>query len=113
MTTPSSFSKKTVDVNSRSFIVQVIKFDNGNFVSISEGVEKLGSMVVSLGTGPTPVTTTVIPAKNNLLFLKITAERISTTLKGIAIVSSYLDKEIDSNTAKTLMEKTMEMVRNV
>lgn len=102
-----------MDVNGRSFVVQVINFDNGNFVAISEGSEKLGSMVVSLGTGPTPVTTTIIPAKNNSLFLKLTAERISTTVKGIAVISSYLEKEIDSNTTKTLMEKTMEMVRNV
>ncbi len=113
MTTPPSFSKKNLQVDDRNFVIQVIKFENGNFVAISENVEKLGSMVVSLGTGPTPVTTTIIPPKTDSLFLKLIAERISTNIKGIAIVSSFFNKELDANTAKSLMEKTMEIVRNV
>ena len=113
MTTSSGFCKKTLDVDGRQFLVQVLKFDNGNFVSVTEGAEKLGSMVVSLATGPTPVTTTVIPSKTESLFLKLTAERISTTMRGISIVSAFLQKELDPNSAKTLMSEITEMIRNV
>ena len=63
MTIPSAFSTKTVEVDNRKFLVDILKFDNGNFVSVSEGTKKLGSMVVSLSTGPTPVTSTIIPSK--------------------------------------------------
>ena len=91
----------------------ILKFENGNFISISEGSESLGSMVVSLSSGPTPITTTVIPTKTDALFLKLTAERISTMTKGISIVSSNLKNELKTDTAKTLMAEIMEMVRNV
>ncbi len=91
----------------------VLKFENGNFISVSEGVEKLGSMVVSLSTGPTPVTTTVIPARTDSLFLKLTAERISTSTKGIAIVSAFIEKELNPEIAKVIMSNITEMIQNV
>jgi len=91
----------------------VLKFENGNFVSVSEGSEKLGSMVVSLSTGPTPVTTTVIPARTDSIFLKLTAERISTSTKGIAIVSAFIEKELNPETAKVIMSNITEMIQNV
>lgn len=112
MTTPG-FCKKSVDVDNRRFTITVQKFENGNFVSVSEGAEKLGSMVVSLASGPNPITTTVIPAKSDSLFLKLTAERISTSVKGIAIISSFVEKEMSSNTAKILMGEISEMIQNV
>ncbi len=68
MDTPG-YTKKTVDVENRSFQVQLIRFENGNFVSVSEGSQKIGSMVVSIGSGLAPTTATVIPAKTVSLFL--------------------------------------------
>lgn len=91
----------------------VLKFENGSFVSVSEGQNKLGSMAVSLGSGPAPITTTVIPAKTDSLFLKLTAERISTTNRGISIMSSNMEQEIGSDVAKVLMTEITGMVRNV
>ncbi len=91
--------------------MEVLKFENGNFVSVSEGSERLGSMVVSLSTGPTPVTTTVIPARTESLFLKLTAERISANTKGIAIVSTYVQRELEPETAKTLMTAIIELIQ--
>ena len=112
MNTPG-YTKKTVDVDNRSFLVQLMRFDNGNFVSVSEGPQKIGSMVVSISIGPTPTTATVIPTKMDALFLKLTAERISTMNKGISIVSSNVQSELKTDTAKTLMSEIVEMVRNV
>jgi len=112
LNSPNGFSQKTVSLESRSFSLQIQKFDNGFFVSVSEGTNKLGSMVVSLATGPTPITTTIIPSKTESLFLKLTAERISTRVRGIAIVSAFIQKELDSVTAKALMTEIMEMIQN-
>ena len=108
----SGYLKKTIDVENRSFLVQLIRFDNGYFVSISEGSQKIGSMEVSLGSGPSPTTATVIPAKTDSLFLKLTAEKISTLSKGISIVSMFSTKELGNEVAKTLMNEIMEMVRS-
>jgi hypothetical protein len=105
------YSKKDIVVGDRNFLVQLISFDNGNFVSISEGGQKLGSMVVSIGSGPAPTTATVIPAKIDSLFLKLTAERISTSIKGIGIVSLFAQKELGNESAKILMREIMEMIQ--
>lgn len=101
-----------VNLESRSFSLQIQKFENGYFVSVSEGANKIGSMVVSLATGPTPITTTVIPSRTESLFLKLTAERISTRMRGIALVSTFIQKELEPNTAKALMSEIMEMIEN-
>ena len=58
-----------VDLESRNFSLQIQKFENGYFISVTEGSNKLGSMVVSLATGPTPITTTIIPSRSESLFL--------------------------------------------
>ena len=101
-----------VHLESRSFSLQIQKFENGYFVSVTEGSNKIGSMVVSLATGPTPVTTTIIPSRNESLFLKLTAERISTRMRGIALVSIFIQKELEPNTAKALMSEIVEMIDN-
>ncbi len=101
-----------VNLESRTFFLQIQKFDNGYFVSVAEGTNKIGSMVVSLATGPTPITTTIIPSRTESLFLKLIAERISTRMRGIALVSSFTQNELEPNTAKALMSEIMEMIEN-
>lgn len=107
----SGFTRKTVDVDNRSFVVQLVRFDNGNFVSITEGSKKIGSMVVSLSMGPSPTTATVIPAKTDSLFLKLISEKISSYVKGISIVSLYSNSELGNEVAKALMTNILEMVK--
>lgn len=101
-----------VNLESRNFSLQIQKFENGYFVSVTEGSNKLGSMVVSLATGPTPITTTIIPSRSESLFLKLVAERISTRMRGIALVSTFIQKQLEPDTAKTLMSEIMEMIEN-
>lgn len=112
MNHPNGFFKKTVNLETRSFSLQIQKFDNGFFVSVAEGANKIGSMVASMATGPTPVTTTIIPSRSESLFLKLTAERISTRMHGIALVSAFIQKELEPSTAKVLMSEIMEMIDN-
>jgi len=112
LNSPDGFSKKTIDLGGRNFSLQILKFDNGSFVSVSEGSSKIGSMVVSLNAGQNPVTTPVIPSKSESLFLKLVAEKISFKLHGIAIVSTFIQKELDSDTAKVLMTEIMEIIEN-
>ncbi|MFB5630800.1 MAG: hypothetical protein ACE5RN_04370 [Nitrosopumilaceae archaeon] len=106
------FTQKTIDVGDRKFFIYLLSFDNGNFVSISEGRQKIGSMVVSIGSGPTPTTATVIPAKTDSLFLKLTAEKISTSIRGIGVVSLFAERELGNETAKILMKEIMGMFQS-
>ena len=110
MNSPIGFSKKTIELGGHTFSLQILKFENGSFVSLSEGADKIGSMVVSLNIGQNPVTTTVIPSKTESVFPKLIAEKISYKMNGIAIISTYIKKEIDSETAKVLMTEIMDMI---
>lgn len=79
---------------------------------MTEGANKIGSIVASLATGPTPVTTTIIPSKSESLFLKLIAGRISSRMHGIVLISIYIQKELQANTAKALMSEIIAMVDN-
>lgn len=105
------FTQKTVNVGDRKFFIYLLSFNNGSFVSISEDSQKIGSMVVSIGSGPTATTATVIPAKIDSLFLKLTAEKISTSIKGIGIVSLFAKRELGNETAKMLLGEIMGMIQ--
>ncbi len=109
------FSSKSVRVANRVFSIHIIDFENGRFVSISEGENRprLGSMFVSVATGPVPATTSVIPAKRDEIFLKMVAESTSTTVQGISIISANFIRELDAECAKMLMSEIAEAVRSV
>ena len=105
------FSKTVIDVDKRSFTVQILLFDNGSFVSITEGQEKIGGMVASIGTGTVPIITSIIPAKSESLFLKLITEQLSSMITGINIISTFIPKELENETAKTLIAKIKEIVK--
>jgi len=42
----------------------------------------------------------------------LTAERISTQMRGIAVVSTFIQKELDPTSAKAIMTEIMELIKN-
>ena len=110
MPAESCFSKTVIDIDNRSFTIQVLLFDNGSYVSITEGQEKIGGLTASIGTGTVPITTSIIPAKSESLFLKLMSEQLASIITGINIVSAFIPKELENKTAKTLIAKIKEMV---
>ena len=110
MPSESRFSKTVIDIDNRSFTIQVLLFDNGSYVSITEGQEKIGGLTASVGTGTIPITTSIIPAKSESLFLKLMSEQLASIITGINIVSAFIPKELESKTAKTLIAKIKEIV---
>jgi len=91
-------------------MVQVLRFDNGNFVSITEGQEKIGGMLASISTEPVPSTVTIIPPKSESIFLKMMSDYLSSITKGINIVSAFIPQELDTKTTKVLMTKIKEII---
>ena len=110
MPAESRFSKTVIDIDNRSFTIQVLLFGNGSFVSITEGQEKIGGLTASVGTGPVPITTSIIPAKSESLFLKLISEQLSSIIMGINIISAFIPKELENKTAKILIAKIKEIV---
>ena len=110
MPSESRFSKTVIDVDNRSFTVQILLFDNGSFVSITEGQEKIGGLTASIGMDSVPIITSIIPAKSESLFLKLISEQLSSIIAGINIVSAFIPKELENKTAKILIAKIKEVV---
>ncbi len=110
MPSESRFSKTSIVIDNRSFTIQVLLFDDGSFVSITEGQEKIGGLTASIGTNTVPITTSIIPAKSESLFLKLMSEQLSSIITGINIVSAFIPKELENKTAKILIAKIREIV---
>ena len=98
-------NKKTIVYENRTFLVNFINFENGMIISISETSLKIGPMLISISSGPVPSTSVIIPTKSEELFLKLLAERISSFLKGICIVTGNFEKPLDNQTTKQLMHE--------
>ena len=102
------YTKKLVNINERSFLVQVLNYENGNFISVTEGSENIGGMIVSINSGPVPSTSTIIPPKSEALFLKLVSERIAYTRQGMCLVTGNFEKALDKEITKQLMDIILE-----
>ena len=111
MLSESRFSKTVIDVDNRSFTLQILLFDNGSFVSITEDQEKIGGLTASIGTDTIPITTSIIPAKSESLFLQLISKQISSIITGVNIVSAFIPKELENKTAKILIDKIKEVIK--
>ena len=98
---------KTIAYENRNFLVNMLKFENGIIIAISENSLKIGPMLISISSGPVPSTSVIIPAKSEELFLKLLSEKISSFLKGICIVTGNFEKPLDNETIKQLMHEIM------
>tara|TARA_B100000929_G_scaffold49129_1_gene35625 strand:+ start:4093 stop:4395 length:303 start_codon:yes stop_codon:yes gene_type:complete len=97
-----------VNINERSFLVQILNYENGNFISVTEGLENIGGMIVSINSGPVPSTSTIIPPKSEALFLKLVSERIAYTRQGMCLVTGNFEKALDKEITKQLMNAILE-----
>ena len=102
------YTKKLVNINERSFLVQILNYENGNFISVTEGLENIGGMIVSINSGPVPSTSTIVPPKSEALFLKLVSERIAYTRQGMCIVTGNFEKALDKQITKQLMDIILE-----
>ncbi len=98
-------------MNHRDFLVQIVPYDNGNFISISEGKERIGTLIVSISSGGRVSTAAVIPSKSDTLFLKMVSERVAFTINGICIFSLNVEKDLDLDSMKILMNELMEIIK--
>ena len=97
-----------MNIDERSFLVQILNYENGNFISVTEGSENIGGMIVSINSGPVPSTSTIVPPKSEALFLKLVSERIAYTRQGMCIVTGNFEKALDKQITKQLMDIILE-----
>ena len=102
------YTKKLVNINERSFLVQILNYDNGNFISVTENLEKIGGMIVSINSGPVQSTSTIIPPKSEALFLKLISEKIAYVRQGMCLITGNFEKPLEKEATKQLMDIILE-----
>jgi hypothetical protein len=107
----SSDHSMTVETENRKFDVKILKYDNAFFISISEGPLRIGGMIISIATGPTPVSSEIIPIRQDLMFLKLISQKMASEVRGICVVSLSSQKELGPEPSKILIEKVTEAIR--
>ncbi len=105
------YTKKLVNIKERSFLVQILNYDNGSFISVTENSEKIGGMIVSINSGPVPSTSTIIPPKSESLFLKLISEKIAYVRQGMCLITGNFEKPLDKEITKQLMNTILEELK--
>ncbi len=84
----NNFLELIVSTNSgRKFVIQLLKFQNGCFLSVSEDRPKIGSLYVSTSSSNKCQTAKVIPNMQDTIFVTSISERVSLMINGFAIVN--------------------------
>ena len=97
----SSYESRSVQAGDRKFLVEVVRFGNGIFVSVTEGERRLGAVEASLPGSAGPVSTTVIPSHSGSPFVRLIAEKASQQTGGISL-ASVGTKELDDASARAV-----------
>ena len=91
-------------------MLNILSFDNGYFISVSENELKLGSISVSLAVTNKSNTARVIPDKNDQLFVDTLSTRISLMKNGICIISLHTKNKLHLDDMKLINEKILSLV---
>ena len=94
----TGYNTKTIAYENRTFLVNMLNFENGMIVSITENSQKIGPMLISINSGPVPSTSIIIPTKSEELFLKLLSQKISSFMKGICLVTAHFVNPLDGDT---------------
>jgi hypothetical protein len=96
----------------RTFLIKFLSFQNGCFISLTEGSDRIGSLCVSISSSNKVNTAKVIPSKFDSIFVSTISERVSSIVNGVCIVSLHSTKQLQLCDMKAIMEEIMNLVRN-
>jgi len=95
---------------SRNFSLNTTFFANGCFIVITEGQPRIGAVSVAISTSSKITTAKVIPSKYDSIFINTLAEKISSMINGISLVSLHSKSQLQLDDMKTIMEEVMNTV---
>jgi len=94
----------------RTFILKCVSFENGLFIAVAEGANRIGSLTVSISSSNKSNTATVIPSKYNSMFINTISEKVSSMVNGICVVSLYNAKQLNLEDMKAIMGEIMNII---
>jgi hypothetical protein len=98
--------------SNRKFLFNILKFDNGYFISISEEKLRIGSISISLSSANQTNTAKVIQDKNDQLFIDTLSRRISLMINGICIISFFTNNKLQFEDMKTINDRILKTIED-
>lgn len=106
-------SKITSSSTGRDFFLQSLFFQNGCFLIISEGhEERIGALSVAISASNKVNVAKVIPSKFDSMFINTIAERVSSMINGICLVSIYTKVQLHLDDMKAIIGEVMSIIGN-
>jgi hypothetical protein len=96
----------------RTFLIKFLSFQNGCFISVSESLNRIGSISVSISASNKVNTAKVIPSKFNSMFVSTISERIASMINGICLISLHSLKQLEFDDMKAIMGEIMNLVED-
>ena len=96
----------------RTFLIKFLSFQNGCFISVSESLNRIGSISVSISATNKVNTAKVIPSKFNSMFVSTISERIASMINGICLISLHSLKQLEYDDMKAIMGEIMNLVED-
>ncbi len=96
----------------RTFLIKFLSFQNGCFISVSESLNRIGSISVSISATNKVNTAKVIPSKFNSMFVSTISERIASMINGICLLSLHSLKQLEFDDMKAIMGEIMNLVED-
>jgi len=96
--------------STRIFLIKFLSFQNGCFIVVAEGSNRIGSLYVSITSSNKVNTAKVIPSKYDSMFINTISEKVSSMINGICLVCIYSIKQLHLDDMKAIMEEIMNLV---
>src|SRR5919106_840967 len=96
--------------SSRNFSLNITFFQNGCFIVITEGQPRIGAVSIAISASNKVSTAKVIPSKYDSIFISTVAEKVSSMINGISLVSLHSMSQLQLDDMKAIMQEVMNTV---
>src|ERR671920_1751873 len=94
----------------RNFFLSSTFFQNGCFIVITEGQPRIGAVSIAISASNKVSTAKVIPSKYDSIFISTVAEKVSSMINGISLVSLHSRSQLQLEDMKAIMEAVMSTI---
>lgn len=105
-------SRSVSSETGRTFLLNILFFQNGCFITISEGELRVGAVSVAISSSNKANTAKIIPSKHDPIFVNTVVERVASMINGICLVSLHTKVPLQLEDMKAIMGEVMNMIED-
>lgn len=103
-------SKSILLDKKRTMYINILFFENGCFIILSENSYRIGSITISSSLSNKVTKAHIIPSKYDSFFIDSIAQRISLMLNGLCLVSLHNKNLLNINDMKIIMSEILDII---